>query len=66
MTIELTSYSEWVNRCKDLGLDGPHRLAGAPLGKQFVDGKGTAAIWNAEKVRGFIFVRPASPQEAKP
>lgn len=63
--IEFTNFFEWEARCKELGLDGPHRLAGSPLGKQFVDGRGTAAIWNAEKSRGFLFVRPPEPQSGE-
>jgi hypothetical protein len=53
--IELTNYVDWAARCKEMGLDGPYRLSGTPLGKQFVGRNGTAALWNAEKARGFIF-----------
>lgn len=54
--IQLQDYADWLARCRTLGLDGPHELAGATSGEQFLDKTGTAAIWNAAARRGFIFV----------
>lgn len=50
-------YKAWEARCRELGYEGPHRLAdsyGACW--QFVYPKGgTAAIYNAAKGQGFVF-----------
>lgn len=53
--IELTNHAEWLTECATLGLVGPYTRVGSPNGEQFTGTCGTAALWNADKGKGYIF-----------
>ena len=52
----IASYEDWYTRAKNAGHRGPYDLVGSPRGKQFLyPCGGTAAIWNADEGRGWVF-----------
>jgi len=53
------SFKKWEARCRELGLNGPYRLANNLTCWQFVrPSGGTAGIYDAAKGEGYVFVQP--------
>jgi len=54
------TYEDWERACRLRGLRGPYALADGS-GYQFLDEKGTAAVFKTERSTGSIFDDPAEP-----
>lgn len=51
-----TSYEAWQTACQVDGLEGPYQISGQPHMWQYIaKGRGTAAMWNYESRKGFVF-----------
>jgi hypothetical protein len=51
---DYTDFDAWKRQCLDLGFEGPYKIHGR-LMWQFVSDSGTAALFNLEKNKGYIF-----------